>query len=64
VLPKLSFSGSAEQVADTRDDLAAVQVDVGHELLVGQAWQAVLEVEPSGLQGAEVSGDLLRDGVG
>ena len=31
---KLAFSGSAEQLADTRDDLVAVKLDVGHELFV------------------------------
>src|SRR6266478_647459 len=53
-----------QQFADARDDLAAVQLDVGHELVVRQARHAVLQVEPGGLQGAEVRGDLLRDGLG
>src|SRR5208282_682750 len=57
-----SFRGLAEQFADARDDLAAVQLDVGHELVVRQARHAVLQVEPGGPQGAEVRGDLLRDG--
>jgi hypothetical protein len=56
------FPGLAEQFADARDDLAAVQVDGGHELVVGQARQAVLQVEPGGSQGAEVRGDLAGDG--
>jgi hypothetical protein len=59
-----SFSGSAEQLADARDDLVAVQLDVGHELFVCQAWHAVLEVEPGGAKGAEVRGDLVCDGFG
>jgi SAM-dependent methyltransferase len=54
----------AEQFADARDDLAAVELDVGHELVMRQARHAVLQVEPGGLQGAEVRGDLLRDGLG
>ena len=54
----------AQQFADARDDLVAEQVDVGHELLVCQAWHAVLEVEPGGAQGAEVRGDLAGDGFG
>jgi hypothetical protein len=53
---------SAEQFADARDDLAAVQLDGGHELVVRQARHAVLQVEPGGPQGAEVRGDLARDG--
>jgi hypothetical protein len=57
-----SFLGLAEQFADARDDLAAVQLDVGHELVVRQARHAVLQVEPGGVQGAEVRGDLARDG--
>jgi len=52
----------AEQFADPGDDLAAVQLDVGHELVVRHAGHAVLQVEPGGVQGAEVRGDLLRDG--
>ena len=32
---------SAKQLADARDDLVAVQVDGGHELVVGQAGQAM-----------------------
>ena len=59
-----SFPGLAEQFADARDDLTAVQLDVGHELVVRQARHAVLQVEPGGTQGAEVRGDLLRDGFG
>jgi len=54
--------GLAEQFADARDDLAAVQLDIGHELVVRQARHAVLQVEPGGVQGAQVRGDLLRDG--
>ena len=42
-------SALAEQFADARDDLAAVQFDVGHELVVGQARHAVLQVEPDRL---------------
>ena len=56
--------GLAEQFADAWDDLAAVHLDVGHELVVRQAWHAVLEVEPGGAKGAEVGGHLLRDGFG
>jgi hypothetical protein len=68
---RVSFSGGsdgpvvpglAEQFADVRDDLAPVQLDVAHELIVRQARHAVLQVEPGGPQGAEVRGDLLRDG--
>ncbi len=59
-----SFSGSAEQLTDARDDLVAVQLDVGHELFVRQAWHAVLQVEPGGAKGAEGGGDLLCDGFG
>jgi succinate dehydrogenase/fumarate reductase flavoprotein subunit len=54
----------AEQFADTRDDLTAVQLDIGHELVLRQARHAVLQVEPGGIEGAEVRGDLLRDGFG
>jgi hypothetical protein len=43
-----SFPGLAEQFADARDDLAAVQFDVGHELVVRQARHTVLQVEPGG----------------
>src|SRR5215475_16026919 len=57
-------SRSAEQLAYARDDPAAVQLDVGEELLVGQAGHAVFQVEPGGAEGAEVRGDLLRDGLG
>jgi hypothetical protein len=53
---------SAEQATDGRDDLAAVQLDVGHELIVRQARYAVLQVEPGGGQDAEVRGDLPRGG--
>jgi hypothetical protein len=63
-LPGRWFPGLAEQFADARDDLVAVQVDVGHELLVGQAWHAVLEVEAGGAEGAEIGGDLVCDGFG
>ena len=42
----------------------AVELDVGHELFVGQARHAVLQVEPGGVQGAQVGGDLLCDGFG
>ena len=59
-----SNPASAEQLADARDDLVTVQLDVGHELFVGQAGHAVLQVEPGGAKGAEVGGDLLRDGFG
>jgi hypothetical protein len=44
--------------------MAAVQLDAGHELVVGQAGHAVLQVEPGRAQDAEVGGDLLRDGLG
>ena len=53
---------SAEQFAGARDDLVSVELNVGHELVVGQAWHAVFQVEPGGSQGAEVGGDLLRHG--
>ena len=52
------------QLTDTWDDLAAVQLDVGHEGLVGQAAGAVLQVEARGTQRAQVGGDLLGDGLG
>ena len=38
----------AEELADARDDLAAVQLDVGDELVVCQARHAVFQVEPGG----------------
>jgi hypothetical protein len=53
-----------KQLADSRDDFVAVQLDVGHELVVRQTWHAVLEVEPGGAKGAEISRDLPRDGIG
>jgi hypothetical protein len=36
------YPGLAEQFADARDDLAAVQLNVSHQLVVGQARHAVL----------------------
>jgi hypothetical protein len=63
-LYRLVTTRLAEQFADAGDDLPAVQLDVGHELVVRQARHAVLQVEPGGLQGAEVRGDLPRDGFG
>ena len=36
----------AEQLADPRHDLGAVELDRGHQVLVGQRAVAVLEVEP------------------
>ena len=59
-----SYPRLAEQFADARDDLVAVQLDVGHELVMRQARHAVLQVEPGGAQGAEVRGDLVCDGFG
>jgi len=47
------------QLTDTGDDLAAEQLDVGHEGLVGQPAGAVLQVEAAGTQHAQVGGDLL-----
>jgi hypothetical protein len=63
-LYRLVTTRLAEQFADARDDLPAVQLDVGHELVVRQARHAVLQVEPGSLQGTEVRGDLPRDGFG
>src|SRR5262249_2246635 len=48
-----------EQLADPRNDFLPVQLDVGHECFVGEAWHAVFQVEAGGLQCAEVGGDLL-----
>jgi hypothetical protein len=47
------------QLTDTWDDLAAVQLNVGHEGFVGQAAGAVLQVKARGTQRAQVGGDLL-----
>src|SRR6185312_13751328 len=55
--------GPAEQFAHPRDDLLAVELDGGHELIVGQAGQAVLQVEPGGAQRAHVRGDLAGHGL-
>src|SRR5215467_10106330 len=55
--------GSAEQFADPRDDLAAVQLDVGHELFVCEAGHAVLQVEPGRAKDAQAGGDLPGDGL-
>src|SRR6266849_3549674 len=55
---------SVQQLADARDDLVAVQLDVCHELIVRHARYAVFEVEPGGFESAEVGGDLLGHGFG
>ena len=41
----LAHGLEVEQLADPWDDLRAVQLDVGHELLVGKSGHAVLQVE-------------------
>jgi hypothetical protein len=60
----LTEGGVRQEFSDTWDDLAAVQLDVGHEGFVGQATSAVLQVQARGIQRAQVGGDLLGDGLG
>lgn len=52
------------QLTDAGDHLAAEQLDVGHERLVGQPASAVLQVEARGSQRAQVGRDLLGHGLG
>jgi len=46
--PADSLTGVSEQFRAHRGTTAGVQLDGGHELIVGQARQAVLQVEPGG----------------
>ena len=53
-----------QEFADAWDGLAAIQFDVGHEGLVGQATGAVLQVKARGTQRAQVGRDPLGHGLG
>ena len=60
-----SIRGSfLHQLTNAGDDLAAEQLDVGHESLVGQPAGAVLQVKAAGTQRAQVGHDLLGDRLG
>src|SRR5260370_30947423 len=53
----------SEQVADTRDDLRAVEVDVRHERVVGEASHPVFQIETGRAEVREVRRDLLGHGL-
>ena len=47
-----------------RYDLGAVELDRGHELVVGEAGDAELEVEAARPEQLEIGDDLVGDGLG
>jgi hypothetical protein len=60
----LSIRAVADEFANARYDLGAVELDRGHELVVGEAGHAELEVEAARVEQLEVRDDLVGDGLG
>src|SRR4051794_16918370 len=60
----MRFGSSVEQFAYAGDYLSAVELDRGHPLVVRDASDGVVQVEPAQVERADDCGDSIGDGFG